>query len=167
MYLSFSVIFIHASLRMRNMKNKMSKKIESLGLKRTPMGMILFTFGLEEQARSWLERMGFQLCSRRLLQGNEHTFRQRLEEVEGSWYHTPDNEVTIRQPYRSPSKLATWGILLKSLLPSRNKSFSNQSYQICSQSDDPVDLGQEAKEDDALITTQPKKIRFNYKPKLD
>eukprot|EP00057_Strongylocentrotus_purpuratus_P030384 XP_781527.2 PREDICTED: PRA1 family protein 2 [Strongylocentrotus purpuratus] len=47
-----SVIFIHASLRMRNMKNKMSKKIESLGLKRTPMGMILFTFGLEEQARS-------------------------------------------------------------------------------------------------------------------
>lgn len=87
--------------------------------------------------------------------------------MEGSWYHTPDNEVTIRQPYRSPSKLATWGILLKSLLPSRNKSFSNQSYQICSQSDDPVDLGQEAKEDDALITTQPKKIRFNYKPKLD
>ncbi|XP_041460622.1 PRA1 family protein 2-like [Lytechinus variegatus] len=47
-----AVIFIHASLRMRNMKNKMSKKLESLGLKRTPMGIILFTIGLEEQARS-------------------------------------------------------------------------------------------------------------------
>ncbi|XP_071504739.1 PRA1 family protein 2-like [Diadema antillarum] len=47
-----TLIVIHASLRMRNMKNKMSKKLESLGLKRTPMGIILFNIGLEEQARS-------------------------------------------------------------------------------------------------------------------
>ncbi|XP_033106554.1 PRA1 family protein 3-like [Anneissia japonica] len=47
-----AIIFIHASMRMRNLKNKMGKKLESLGLKRTPMGMLLFELGLEEQARS-------------------------------------------------------------------------------------------------------------------
>ncbi|XP_072050852.1 PRA1 family protein 3-like [Amphiura filiformis] len=47
-----TLIFLHASMRLRNLKNKMSKKLESLGLKRTPMGIILFELGLEEQARS-------------------------------------------------------------------------------------------------------------------
>ncbi|XP_038047812.1 PRA1 family protein 3-like [Patiria miniata] len=50
--LPLAMIFIHASLRMRNLKNKMGKKLESLGLKRTPMGILLFQLGLEEQARS-------------------------------------------------------------------------------------------------------------------
>ena len=52
------VIFLHASMRMRNVKNKMSKKLESLGLKRTPMGILLFELGLEEQARSWIPQKG-------------------------------------------------------------------------------------------------------------
>ncbi|XP_071960284.1 PRA1 family protein 3-like [Antedon mediterranea] len=50
--LPIAIMFIHASMRMRNLKNKMGKKLESLGLKRTPMGMLLFELGLEEQARS-------------------------------------------------------------------------------------------------------------------
>ncbi|XP_071784455.1 PRA1 family protein 3-like [Asterias amurensis] len=50
--LPIAIIFIHASMRMRNVKNKMSKKLESLGLKRTPMGILLYQLGLEEQARS-------------------------------------------------------------------------------------------------------------------
>ncbi|KAK2588127.1 hypothetical protein KPH14_004180 [Odynerus spinipes] len=37
--LPFSVIFIHASLRLRNIKNKIANKIE--GLTRTPMGIFL------------------------------------------------------------------------------------------------------------------------------
>lgn len=32
---------IHASLRLRNMKNKLENKIEGAGLKKTPMGIIM------------------------------------------------------------------------------------------------------------------------------
>ncbi|CAK9819913.1 PRA1 family protein 3 [Anthophora plagiata] len=39
--LSFVVILIHASLRLRHMKNKIVNKIEGMGLERTPMGIIL------------------------------------------------------------------------------------------------------------------------------
>lgn len=39
--LPFSVIFIHASLRLRNIKNKIANKIEGIGLARTPMGIFL------------------------------------------------------------------------------------------------------------------------------
>ncbi|XP_033214127.1 PRA1 family protein 3 isoform X2 [Belonocnema kinseyi] len=39
--LPFSVIFIHASLRLRNIKNKLVNKIEGIGLRRTPMGIFL------------------------------------------------------------------------------------------------------------------------------
>lgn len=38
---SSAVILIHASLRQRNMKNKLENKIEGVGLKKTPMGVIL------------------------------------------------------------------------------------------------------------------------------
>lgn len=41
------VIFIHASLRLRNIKNKLVNKVETLGLKRTPMGFFLEEMGLE------------------------------------------------------------------------------------------------------------------------
>ncbi|KAK3894257.1 hypothetical protein Pcinc_001975 [Petrolisthes cinctipes] len=41
------VIFLHASMRLRNLKNKLTNKVESLGLKRTPMGIILEALGLE------------------------------------------------------------------------------------------------------------------------
>ncbi|XP_014603385.1 PREDICTED: PRA1 family protein 3 isoform X1 [Polistes canadensis] len=39
--LPFSVIFVHASLRLRNIKNKLANKIEGIGLARTPMGIFL------------------------------------------------------------------------------------------------------------------------------
>ncbi|EZA50684.1 hypothetical protein DMN91_003975 [Ooceraea biroi] len=39
--LPFCAIFIHASLRLRNIKNKIANKIEGIGLKRTPMGVFL------------------------------------------------------------------------------------------------------------------------------
>ncbi|XP_076276243.1 PRA1 family protein Jwa isoform X2 [Lasioglossum baleicum] len=42
-----SVTFIHASLRLRNMKNKLVNKIEGIGLERTPMGMLLKYFVFE------------------------------------------------------------------------------------------------------------------------
>ncbi|OXU24839.1 hypothetical protein TSAR_015108 [Trichomalopsis sarcophagae] len=45
--LPFSVIFIHSSLRLRNMKNKIVNKIEGIGLKRTPMGVFLEQLGME------------------------------------------------------------------------------------------------------------------------
>ncbi|XP_063065749.1 PRA1 family protein 3-like [Engraulis encrasicolus] len=35
------LILIHASLRLRSMKNKLENKIEGVGLKKTPMGVIL------------------------------------------------------------------------------------------------------------------------------
>ncbi|KAL3274380.1 hypothetical protein HHI36_015778 [Cryptolaemus montrouzieri] len=40
-------IFIHSSLRLRNLKNKIVNKVETLGLKRTPMGIFLEELGLE------------------------------------------------------------------------------------------------------------------------
>ncbi|KAK0173849.1 hypothetical protein PV328_006992 [Microctonus aethiopoides] len=39
--LPFSVTFVHASLRLRNLRNKLVNKIEGIGLKRTPMGLFL------------------------------------------------------------------------------------------------------------------------------
>ncbi|XP_035742743.1 PRA1 family protein 3-like [Vespa mandarinia] len=39
--LPFAVIFVHASLRLRNIKNKLANKIEGIGLARTPMGIFL------------------------------------------------------------------------------------------------------------------------------
>lgn len=47
--LPFSVTFIHASLRLRNMKNKIVNRVENLGLKRTPMGIFLEELGLEPE----------------------------------------------------------------------------------------------------------------------
>ena len=41
------LIFIHASLRQRNLKNKINDKMESTGLKKTPMGSILEFLGQE------------------------------------------------------------------------------------------------------------------------
>lgn len=37
----YAVMFIHASLRLRNIKNKLENKKEEIGLKKTPMGIIL------------------------------------------------------------------------------------------------------------------------------
>ncbi|XP_076640829.1 PRA1 family protein Jwa isoform X2 [Halictus rubicundus] len=42
--LPFCVTFIHASLRLRNIKNKLVNKIEGMGIERTPMGMFLKYF---------------------------------------------------------------------------------------------------------------------------
>lgn len=45
----FSVIFAHASFRLRNMKNKLENKIEGAGLKRSPMGILLEALGQQEE----------------------------------------------------------------------------------------------------------------------
>ncbi|XP_041347870.1 PRA1 family protein 3-like [Gigantopelta aegis] len=46
------LILIHASLRMRSIKNKITNKMEFVGLKRTPMGIILESLGQEQEAGS-------------------------------------------------------------------------------------------------------------------
>lgn len=46
------VILVHASLRLRNLKNKIENKMESIGLKRTPMGLLLEALGQEQEAGS-------------------------------------------------------------------------------------------------------------------
>ncbi|XP_051864897.1 PRA1 family protein 2-like [Pristis pectinata] len=46
------LIVLHASLRLRNLKNKLENKIESIGLKRTPMGILLEALGQEQEAGS-------------------------------------------------------------------------------------------------------------------
>ncbi|XP_058024731.1 PRA1 family protein 2 isoform X2 [Ahaetulla prasina] len=43
---------IHASLRLRSLKNKIENKIENIGLKRTPMGLLLEAVGQEQEAGS-------------------------------------------------------------------------------------------------------------------
>lgn len=47
--LPFAVIFIHASLRLRNIKNKIVNRVEVLGLKSSPMGLFLEEMGLENE----------------------------------------------------------------------------------------------------------------------
>ncbi|KAI4491341.1 hypothetical protein M0802_010274 [Mischocyttarus mexicanus] len=47
--LPFSVIFVHASLRSRNTKNKIVNKIEGIGLTRTPMGIFLEHLGMQNE----------------------------------------------------------------------------------------------------------------------
>jgi len=44
--LPLSAIFIHASLRLRNVKNKLANMKEKLTMKKTPMGMILEELGM-------------------------------------------------------------------------------------------------------------------------
>ncbi|KAK2851702.1 hypothetical protein Q5P01_007978 [Channa striata] len=43
------LILIHASLRLRNMKNRLENKIEGVGLKKTPMGVILDLLDQQEE----------------------------------------------------------------------------------------------------------------------
>ncbi|CAM1323046.1 ARL6IP5 (predicted) [Pycnogonum litorale] len=45
--LPLAIIFTHASFRLRNMRNKLSNKMESVGLKRTPMGILLDAVEIE------------------------------------------------------------------------------------------------------------------------
>ncbi|KAK2862561.1 hypothetical protein Q5P01_002094 [Channa striata] len=47
--LPLTLIFAHASLRLRNMKNKLENKIEGAGLKRSPMGLLLEALGQQEE----------------------------------------------------------------------------------------------------------------------
>ncbi|XP_035633192.1 PRA1 family protein 3-like [Oncorhynchus keta] len=44
------LIFVHASLRLRNMKNKLENKIEGAGLKKSPMGILLEALGQQEES---------------------------------------------------------------------------------------------------------------------
>ncbi|KAJ8016795.1 hypothetical protein DPEC_G00011070 [Dallia pectoralis] len=46
------LILIHASVRLRSLKNKLENKLESIGLKRTPMGLLLVSLGQEQEAGS-------------------------------------------------------------------------------------------------------------------
>jgi hypothetical protein len=46
------VVVVHASLRLRNLKNKVENKLESIGLKRSPMGLMLEALGQEQEAGS-------------------------------------------------------------------------------------------------------------------
>ncbi|XP_063320950.1 PRA1 family protein 3-like [Pelmatolapia mariae] len=43
------LILIHASLRLRNMKNRLENKIEGVGLKKTPMGIIMDLLDQQEE----------------------------------------------------------------------------------------------------------------------
>ncbi|KAK1796350.1 hypothetical protein P4O66_009409 [Electrophorus voltai] len=43
------LIFAHASLRLRNMKNKLENRMEGAGLKKTPMGILLEALGQQEE----------------------------------------------------------------------------------------------------------------------
>ncbi|KAM9813578.1 ADP-ribosylation factor-like 6 interacting protein 5a [Neosynchiropus ocellatus] len=47
--LPLTLIFLHASLRLRNMKNKLENKMECAGLKRSPMGMLLEALDQQEE----------------------------------------------------------------------------------------------------------------------
>ncbi|CAM4627467.1 hypothetical protein PO909_005409 [Leuciscus waleckii] len=49
------LIFAHASLRLRNMKNKLENKMESAGLKKSPMGIILEALGQQEENLSKIQ----------------------------------------------------------------------------------------------------------------
>ncbi|KAM9859821.1 ADP-ribosylation factor-like 6 interacting protein 5a [Aulostomus maculatus] len=44
-----ALIFTHASLRLRNLKNKLENKMEGAGLKRSPMGIVLEALGQQEE----------------------------------------------------------------------------------------------------------------------
>ncbi|GIY53327.1 PRA1 family protein 3 [Caerostris darwini] len=46
------LIFIHASLRLRSIRNKLTNKIEIIGLKKTPMGLFLEALGQESSITS-------------------------------------------------------------------------------------------------------------------
>ncbi|KAL4622586.1 PRA1 family protein 2 [Arapaima gigas] len=46
------LVLIHASVRLRSLKNKLENKLESIGLKRTPMGILLEALGQEQEAGS-------------------------------------------------------------------------------------------------------------------
>ncbi|XP_058246725.1 PRA1 family protein 2 isoform X1 [Hemibagrus wyckioides] len=46
------MILVHASVRLRSLKNKVENKLESIGLKRTPMGLLLEALGQEQEAGS-------------------------------------------------------------------------------------------------------------------
>ncbi|XP_075999131.1 PRA1 family protein 2 [Genypterus blacodes] len=46
------MVFVHASVRLRSLKNKLENKLESIGLKRTPMGLLLEAMGQEQEAGS-------------------------------------------------------------------------------------------------------------------
>jgi len=46
----FSATFIHASLRLRNLRNKIANRMEQVGLKKsTPMGIVLNSLGFEAE----------------------------------------------------------------------------------------------------------------------
>ncbi|XP_057323610.1 PRA1 family protein 3 isoform X1 [Microplitis mediator] len=53
--LPFSATFVHASLRLRSIKNKVVNKIEGIGLKRTPMG--IFLEQLDDTLTQWLIKL--------------------------------------------------------------------------------------------------------------
>lgn len=46
------MIFLHAGLRSRNLKNKIANKIEAVGIARTPMGFLLELLGATNAAAS-------------------------------------------------------------------------------------------------------------------
>ncbi|XP_048403646.1 PRA1 family protein 3-like isoform X1 [Stegostoma tigrinum] len=43
------LMFVHASLRLRNLKNKIENKMEEVGLKKSPMGIFLNALGQEQE----------------------------------------------------------------------------------------------------------------------
>jgi len=51
-YFYVAVVILHASLRLRNVKNKIVGKVEYIGISRTPMGLVLEALGMEQEAAS-------------------------------------------------------------------------------------------------------------------
>jgi len=41
------LMFVHAMVRLRNLKNKINETIDALGIKKTPMGLVLDFIGQE------------------------------------------------------------------------------------------------------------------------
>lgn len=41
------LMFVHSSFRLRNLKNKIANKMESVGLKKTPMGLFFDFLGMD------------------------------------------------------------------------------------------------------------------------
>jgi len=52
LHICVAVVILHASLRLRNVKNKIAGKVEYIGICRTPMGLVLEALGMEQEAAS-------------------------------------------------------------------------------------------------------------------
>ncbi|XP_065320682.1 PRA1 family protein 2-like isoform X2 [Gordionus sp. m RMFG-2023] len=53
--LPVSLIIMHSSMRMRNIKNKLANTMENIGLKKSPMGIIMEGIGIDDERNSYFK----------------------------------------------------------------------------------------------------------------